>query len=74
MAGTVKSRRYQPTDPFMLAVERSPALNELGTVTGDQPSVLATLRHQPAAAPASVGSARYSQAPPSSQRSSGPSR
>src|SRR5947209_20108903 len=58
----------------MLAVERSPALNELGTVTGDQPSVLPTLRHQPPARPASLGSARNSQAPPSSQRSSGPSR
>ena len=33
----------------MLAVERSPALSEFGTLTGDQPSVLATSRHQPRA-------------------------
>ena len=54
----VKSRRYQPTEPFIDACERSPALNELGTVTGLQPSVEATFRHQPAATPASAVSAR----------------
>ncbi len=43
-AGTVKSRRYQPTEPSMLACERSPALNELGTVTGAHPSVPGVVR------------------------------
>ena len=65
LAGSVKSRRYQPTYPCMLAVEKSPALYEFGTVTGDQPSVAATFRHHPAAIPRLLGSARYSHVPPS---------
>src|ERR1700744_2971372 len=73
LRGTVKSRRYHSTEPFMLAVDRLPALKELGTVTGDQPAVPATSRHQPAVIPESDGSARASQVPPSSQRSFWPS-
>ncbi len=49
----------------MLAELKSPALKELGTVTGDQPAVLSTFRHQPCATPTAHGSARYSHPPPS---------
>ncbi len=64
-AGSVKSRRYQPTEPVMLAFERSPALYEFGTVVGVHPSVAATFRQYPWATPTAPGSARYSHAPPS---------
>ena len=53
--GAVKSRRYQPTDPAMLALEKSPALKALGTVVAVQPSVAATLANHPLLSPWSVG-------------------
>ena len=51
--GVTKSRRYQPTAPAMLAVDKSRALNALGTVTG--PSRSCRARYQPAASPWSAG-------------------
>ena len=63
--GRLKSRRYQPTVPDMLALLRSPALNELGTERADQPSVAGLSWPQPCARPTSAESARNSHAPPS---------
>ena len=56
-AGRTKSRRYQPTLPRMLALEKSPALNEFGTVTAVQPANEPWL-WKPWATPLSLGSAR----------------
>ena len=63
-AGSVKSRRYQPTEPVMLGLEKSPALYAFGTVTGAHPRVEEPA-HQRRARPESDGSARYSHSPPS---------
>jgi hypothetical protein len=38
--GSSKSLRYQPTDPFIDAIEWSPTFQACGTLTVDHPDVL----------------------------------